>query len=258
MDPDSARDFITQTAEKAGSIIMEYHGRDFSVEFKGRIDAVTEADKASERFILSEIERQYPGHSVQAEESGAREGSEYLWLIDPLDGTTNFTHGFPVFGVSLALYKDRRPLAGCVHDPLRKETFFAFKGEGAWLNGRQINVSSVERLDRALVATGFPYEKQGPGNNLDNFNRMMPKLMGVRRAGAASLDLAYVAAGRLDGFWELGLKPWDTAAGILLVEEAGGTATDMHGGPYDPWQDNILTSNGKLHGEMLDVFNAEE
>lgn len=253
-----AQGFMTCLANEAGNILLRFFNTKVCVEYKGRIDAVTEGDTKSERYILGAIRNEYPNHSILAEETGwDGRDAEYLWIIDPLDGTSNYVHGYPFFCVSIALYQNGSPLAGCVRDPTREETFFAFRGKGALLNGGKIKVSTVDCLDRALVATGFSYEKTSRRNNLQYFNRILPNIMGIRRDGAAALDSAYIAAGRLDGFWELKLKPWDTAAGILLVEEAGGCVSDLKGRKYDPWVDNIAMSNGYLHGEMLKVLSGE-
>ena len=242
-----------------GSIIRELYDRPHTIEMKGAINLVTEADVASESAIISSLEEDAPGIAVLAEESAgdnpkAPEGS--AWIIDPLDGTTNFAHGFPIFAVSIALLKDGVTEVGAVYCPLQDELFAACRGHGAWLNGRKIKVTETKFMVEALVATGFPYDIRKHLNTiLAQMNAILPKVRDIRRAGAAAVDLAYVACGRLDGFWEMDLQPWDTAAGWLLVEEAGGVVTDFAGRAYSPFYPEILAANPQIHAllkEQLD------
>lgn len=233
---------------------MDYFGR-VSFELKGEFDLVTDADRASERLVIRLLREHFPNHSVVAEEGGGSEqDSEYRWYVDPVDGTTNFAHGFPVFNVTLALERAGELIAGVVFDPTRQEMFAAEKGGGAHLNGQPIHVSKVNRLQDTLVATGFPSQKRHKNINVYFYYEMAMSTHGVRRAGSAAIDLAYVACGRLDAFWEFGLNPWDMAAGILLIEEAGGVATDMLGKPRHLRDPHLLVDNGLVHQEMLEVF----
>ena len=233
---------------------MEYFGQ-VSFELKGEFDLVTEADRASERLIVERLRAHFPTHSIVAEEGGGSEGtSDYRWYVDPVDGTTNFAHGFPVFNVTLALQRAGELIAGVILDPTRPELFAAEKGAGATLNGVRIHVSKETRLENTLVATGFPSRKRHENVNVYFYYEMAMLTHGVRRAGAAAIDLAYVACGRLDGFWEFGLNPWDIAAGILMIEEAGGLCSDMRGGPRSLTGPHLLTDNGAVHGQILEVF----
>jgi myo-inositol-1(or 4)-monophosphatase len=254
MDP--LLDFAVETAEASGRLLKKKFGGPLAVDYKGEIDIVTEADRMSETLILENIRRRYPDHGILSEESPASgTGASFRWVVDPLDGTTNYAHGFPVFCVSIALEKEGEVILGVVHNPMLQETFTVFKGEGAFLNGRRLKVSSVRTLSGSLLATGFPYDiRDDKNNNLDFFSRMALSAQAIRRAGAAALDLCYVAAGRFDGFWELKLKPWDTAAGWLLVTEAGGEVTDLTGAPYSLSSPHMLASNGLLHRDMIRVL----
>ncbi|HYX30323.1 MAG TPA: inositol monophosphatase family protein, partial [Pyrinomonadaceae bacterium] len=221
----------------------------------------TESDLASERLIIDRIQTYYPRHSILAEESGTSNPhhqanqSEWLWIIDPLDGTTNYAHGYPCFCVSIALEHRGHLQIGVVYDPMRDEMFAAERGQGASLNGRRVSVSQTGDLGNALLCTGFPYDVRERNEFARHFANFIMHARGVRRDGAAALDLAYVAAGRFDGFWEEGLKPWDVAAGVLLVEEAGGRVTDYRGEPFDIRTPPILTSNGLIHEQMMSVLN---
>src|ERR1035438_9850739 len=231
-------------AREAGALIASYHARGIGFELKGDYDLVTEADRASERLIVERLGNHFPTHSVVAEEGGGQEGSsEYRWYVDPLDGTTNFAHGFPMFNVTLALEKAGGLISGVVYYPIHEEMFTAEKGGGAYLNGRQIRVSKAARVEDALVATGFPSRKRHENVNVHFYYQLAMMSHGVRRAGAAALDLAYVACGRLDAFWEFGLNPWDMAAGILLVREAGGKASGMRGETLDLHGLHLLADN---------------
>ena len=244
-------------AREAGILLMEHFRRHVKIEYKGDVDLVTIADRQSEALILERIRSHFPSHDVMGEEGTRVEtGSDYKWYVDPLDGTTNFAHGFPVFCVSLAVeYKGER-IAGVVYDPTRDELFAAGKGTGARLKGEPIHVSSTPRLVESLVATGFPSHKRHQNPNIYFYHQITLRSHGVRRAGSAALDLCNVAAGRFDGFWEFNLNPWDTAAGVLLVEEAGGRVTDFSGGPFQIASRETLASNGFIHGALLAEFQA--
>jgi myo-inositol-1(or 4)-monophosphatase len=242
-------------AREAGALLMEYFGRRVKVEYKGEADLVTEADRRSEALIRQRIRAYWPGHDVFGEENGLVDtGSEYRWSVDPLDGTTNFAHGFPVFCVSMGLeYKGQR-IAAVVYDPTRDELFAAEKGRGAFLNGRSIRVSKTADLKECLVATGFPSRKRHKNPNIYFYHQMTLRTHGVRRAGSAALDLCCVACGRFDGFWEFNLNPWDTAAGVLLVEEAGGTVTRFDGTPFNLDSAQTLATNGLVHQALMSEF----
>jgi myo-inositol-1(or 4)-monophosphatase len=248
-------DASMEIAREAGALLAEYFQRNIPFELKGEFDLVTEADRASEKLVVERLRRRFPSHAIVAEEGGGQDNaSDYRWYVDPLDGTTNFAHGFPVFNVTLALEHRGELIAGCTYDPLRDEMFAAERGAGAQLNGARITVSKTRQLTDSLLATGFPSRKRHLNVNVHFYYQMAMLSHGVRRAGAAALDLAYVACGRLDGYWEFSLNPWDVTAGILLVQEAGGMVTDMTGGPVSVRGPNILADNGLLHGEMLEVF----
>lgn len=248
-----------ETAEQAGSLLVDEFSRRPEIEYKGSADIVTAADRRAEEFIVERLHTAFPGHAIVAEEGSGRETeSEFCWYVDPLDGTTNFAHGFPVFCVSLGLVARTGDaediLVGVVRDPMRDETFYAAQGEGAWLNQRRLRVSRTERLAESLLATGFPARKRHASPNILYYHRFTLMSHGVRRAGSAALDLCSVAAGRFDGFWEFSLRPWDTAAGVLLVREAGGVATDFGGMPYQLGGSELAASNGGIHPEMQQVF----
>jgi myo-inositol-1(or 4)-monophosphatase len=256
----AALEQATAIAHEAGGIVA----RDFPrgsldrVRFKGSVNPVTETDNAAEALIRDRLQEGFPDHRILAEEGGGdawREPGAPIWLVDPLDGTNNFAHGFPQVGVSLALLEDKQPVVGVIYDPLREETFSATAGGSATLNGEPIYVTDVEELADAFLATGFPYDRRtAPDNNVERLDHFLRRSQGVRRAGAAVLDLSYVACGRFDGFWEIGLHPWDVAAGILIVREAGGTATAFEGGPDCVSGQRIVVSNGHIHGQMLEVI----
>jgi myo-inositol-1(or 4)-monophosphatase len=242
-------------AREAGALINDYLRRHIGFELKGEFDLVTEADRSSERLIVERLKKMFPTHAIVAEEGGGQEGSsEFRWYVDPLDGTTNFAHGFPAFNVTLALERAGELIAGVVFDPTRNEMFSAEKGAGAFLNDQPIRVSNAPRIETSLVATGFPSRKRHLNINIHFYYQLAMLSHGVRRAGSAALDLAYVACGRLDAFWEFGLNPWDMAAGILLIREAGGTCTDMRGGPMDLRGPNLLADNTAVHAEILELF----
>jgi myo-inositol-1(or 4)-monophosphatase len=244
-----------EIAREAGSMVTRFAERRIGFELKGEHDLVTEADRASEKFVIERLRTQFPSHSIVAEEGGAYTGSSgFRWYVDPLDGTTNFAHGFPVYNVTLALEKDEEIIAGVVYDPTRDEMFAAERGGGAFLNNRKIRVSQCASLNEVLVATGFPSRRRHLNVNIHFYYQLAMETHGVRRAGAAANDLAYVACGRLDAFWEFGLNPWDMAAGMLLVEEAGGRVSDMRGGALSIHSPHLLADNGAVHEQLLEVF----
>ena len=230
-------------------------GEALHVDHKGRYDLVTDVDRRSEQAIVRMLQAARPGSSVLAEEGGARAGTssdDETWIIDPLDGTTNYARGYPFFCVSVALSRAGQVVLGVVYDPLRDEMFEALRGQGARCNQRPVQVSPTAELGQALLATGFPYDRlDRPGTNLDRFCAMTMRTRGVRRDGAAALDLCYTACGRLDAYWEIGLNPWDVAAGALLVLEAGGTLSDLQGGPFDWNGQEVVASNGRLHQALV-------
>jgi len=248
--------FAVDTAGKAGEILRANYGFKQKISFKGEIDLVTEIDKKSEEFILGRIREVFPDHGVLSEESPElSSSSQYRWIIDPLDGTTNYAHGYPCFCVSICVELEGKQIAGAVYDPMRDEMYSAIAGAGAFLNGRRIAVSDTEELRKSLLATGFSYDvRHTEDNNLDYFKAFVFTAQAIRRDGSAALDLCYVAAGRFDGYWEMKLKPWDTAAGSLIVREAGGVVTRLDGGAYDLQHPGILASNGKIHTRMLEVL----
>ena len=253
--------FAIQTAREAGKILADKFGRALQVSNKGDIDLVTEADLAAEQLIVERIRSYHPRHAILTEESGnvleaGGADAAHKWIIDPLDGTTNYAHGYPVFCVSIALEHEGRIVLGVVYDPTRDELFAAERGEGATLNGRRIRVSETDELNRALVCTGFPYDVRERGDFVQHFRRFIMRAQSVRRDGAAALDLAFVAAGRFEGFYEEGLRPWDVAAGVLLVEEAGGRVTHYDGSPFRIYATHIAASNGLVHDEMLEVLRS--
>lgn len=256
MDLDAAFEFAAATAQEAGALLRAHYRRGVTAEYKGAIDLVTEADRAAEALILDRIRAAYPDHAILAEESGAhQQAGPYTWIVDPLDGTTNFAHGFPHFSVTLALQIEDALEIGVTYDPLRDELFAARRGRGAWLNDQRIRVSTTPRLDRALLCTGFPYDRRtNPLNNTQQFVDFLMQAQSVSRVGSAALDLAYVACGRLDGFWEFRLNAWDMAAGLVLVQEAGGHATEPDGAAVHQWTGRIVASNSLFHAEMIDVL----
>jgi myo-inositol-1(or 4)-monophosphatase len=253
----ATEDFITpmqDVAREAGALLVSYFGK-VAIEYKGEADLVTQADRDSEKLIVERIQKQWPNHDLIGEEGSRREaGSDFRWYVDPLDGTTNFAHGYPVFCVSLALeYKNER-IAGVVYDPSRNEMFAAAKGSGSQLNGRPIRVSRTPRLAESLVATGFPSHKRHKNPNIHLYHQITLRSHGVRRAGSAALDLCTVACGRFDGFWEFNLSPWDTAAGVLLLQEAGGKVTTFSNKPFKIESREVLGSNGLIHDQLLAEF----
>jgi myo-inositol-1(or 4)-monophosphatase len=243
-------------AKDAGALLRERFNTRFSVERKGVINLVTEVDVAAEKLIVSRIRGAFADHEILAEEGhGGGEGGSVRWIVDPLDGTTNYAHGYPVFAVSIGLQIDGEVEWGAVYDPTREELFTARRGAGAWLNDVPLRVSETAALGESLLATGFPYDiRTGPRKNLTEFSAFAVRTHGIRRGGSAALDLCYVAAGRLDGFWEHNLRPWDCAAGYLAVREAGGIVTDYRGNHGSIYVSETLASNGRIHEEMKAVL----
>jgi myo-inositol-1(or 4)-monophosphatase len=252
------RTVAVAAAQQAGKIIADAYRTDFQVYYKhGTLtNLVTEVDRRSESTIVEVLSGAFPEHRILAEEGGeaSRRESPYRWYVDPLDGTTNFAHGFPMFCVSIGLEAHGRMILGVVYDPLRRELFEAEAGQGALLNGEHIQASKVTDLKKALLVTGFPYDHDGRQENLPFFSRFALGSQGVRRTGSAAIDLCYVAAGRIDGFWELGLNPWDVAAGSLIVLEAGGRISDFLDNPYSVHGKQTLASNGLIHDAMIEVI----
>ena len=254
-DPVALRDAAAALAREAGAILLEGHGRAHRPELKGRIDLVTEYDKRSEALLLERLAERFPDHAVLAEESGAHAGGGVRWLIDPLDGTTNYAHNYPFFAVSIGAEAEGELVAGVVFDPVRDELFAAARGAGATLNGRPLRVSAIDRLEAALLVTGFPYVvREHPERYGDLFRAFLVRAQGIRRDGSAALNLAYVACGRFDGFWEGRLAAWDMGAGTVLVREAGGLVTDYRGGPFQVGGGQVLATNGVVHAAMQAVL----
>ena len=259
--PAGAREVAIAAAREAGLVLRERLGHARDIDFKGTVDLVTDADRASEALIIARLQVAFPEHRVLGEEGGERvelDGSgvgSYLWLVDPLDGTTNYAHGYPHFAVSIALAHDRDVLLGVVYDPMLDELFVAERGQGATLNGRPIHVSTIEQLIRALLATGFSYNLDERTENAAIWDAFLNITQGTRRDGSAALNLCYVAAGRLDGFWERPLQPWDLGAGGLMVHEAGGMVTTYDGAPFDPFRREVIASNGRIHAAMHEVIS---
>jgi len=250
---------MSAIAREAGALLMQYFHQGLKIEYKGDADLVTAADRASETLIRERIRAQFPSHDVLGEEQGLKDsGSEYRWYVDPLDGTTNFAHGYPVFCVSMALEHrangDGERIAGVVYDPTRDEMFTAEKGKGAQLDGKTIHVSKAAQLKECLLATGFPSHKRHKNPNIHFYHQITLRTHGVRRAGSAALDLCNVACGRFDGFWEFNLNPWDTAAGVLIVEEAGGKVSRYDGSAFELNSRETLASNGLVHDALLHEF----
>jgi myo-inositol-1(or 4)-monophosphatase len=246
---------MSAIAREAGALLVHYFHQHLKIEYKGDADLVTAADRAAEVLIRERIRQHWPGHDVLGEEQGLNDqGSEYRWYVDPLDGTTNFAHGYPVFCVSMGLEYRGRVIAAAVYDPTRDELFSAERGMGARLNGEAIHVSKTPVLKESLLATGFPSHKRHKNPNIYFYHQITLHSHGVRRAGSAALDLCNVAAGRFDGFWEFNLNPWDTAAGVLIVQEAGGRVTRFDGSPFELDSRETLASNGLIHDALLREF----
>lgn len=247
-------------ARQAGALLMEYYARGVKTEYKGTgtVDVVTEADRASEKLIVESLRAAFPKHGIVGEEgSRSQSAGEYVWYVDPLDGTTNFAHGFPVFCISLGLARDNEVIAGVVFDPTRNELFAAERGAGATLNGKKIRVSAAGALGESLLGTGFPSKKRHQNPNIYFYHQLTMKTHGIRRAGSAALDLACVASGRYDGYWEFNLNAWDTSAGVLLVQEAGGKLTHVDGSKFDVAESrDVLATNGLIHEELQSEMQA--
>jgi myo-inositol-1(or 4)-monophosphatase len=254
--PNNFLEAAVEIAQEAGKILREEMTRPLSIAYKGDFDLVTQADRRSEALIVGCLQKYFPGHAVAAEEgTGKDTASDYRWHVDPLDGTTNFAHRYPCFCISMALtYKNELQL-GVIYNPVYDELFTAARGEGACFNGKKIHCSKIDALKNSLLCTGFPNHNREANPNFHFYWDFTLRSHGVRRDGSAALDLAFVAMGRFEGFWEFGLNPWDTAAGVMLVEEAGGKITDMQGQPYTLGGPSILASNGLIHSEMLKVVS---
>jgi myo-inositol-1(or 4)-monophosphatase len=253
-----AHELSKELALKAGKMLRENLGQKREIEFKGVVDIVTEMDKRAEAMIIAGIQESFPKHGILTEESDELvSDSPVRWIIDPIDGTTNYAHGYPVYCVSIGIEEAGVLKAGVVYDPNLDETFTAVAGKGAFLNGKPIRVSDTLELDKSLLATGFPYDiRTSSENNLDCFSRFAVRAQAIRRAGSAALDICNVACGRFDGFWELKLKPWDLAAAVLIAKEAGGRVTGMDGTEFGIFDGDVLVSNGHVHDEMLKVVGT--
>lgn len=250
---------MSAIAREAGALLMQYFHQGLKIEYKGEADLVTAADRASEVLIRERVAQQFPSHDVLGEEQGLNDrGNEYRWYVDPLDGTTNFAHGYPVFCVSLAIEQrtgdSGKRIAAVVYDPTRDELFSAEEGQGAQLNGKPIQVSKITQLKESLVSTGFPSHKRHQNPNIYFYHQITLRTHGVRRAGSAALDLCSVACGRFEGFWEFNLNPWDTAAGVLIIEQAGGKVSRFDGSPFQLNSRETLASNGLIHSTLVNEF----
>jgi myo-inositol-1(or 4)-monophosphatase len=251
---DAFLEVAIEAAREAGGILMTEFARPVKISYKGEVDIVTQADRRSEQAIVTRLRAHFPEHAIVAEEGGGSEShSPYRWHVDPLDGTTNFAHGYPCFAVSIGLEKSGDPIAGVIYQPVSGELFTAAKGQGAYLNNRKIQVSPIQTLATSLLATGFPSVKRAQSPNIRYYFDFTMRSHGARRDGSAALDLAAVACGRFEGFWEFGLHSWDTAAGVVLVREAGGMVTQFDGQPYRLGDRELLASNSLVHAEMRDV-----
>jgi myo-inositol-1(or 4)-monophosphatase len=251
-------DAAKEVAREAGEILRRDYFKTGEVFFKGEVNLVTATDTESQDLIFDRLSKSFPGHDFLAEE-GLKElsGAEFRWVFDPLDGTTNFAHRFPVFCVSLGLERGKELVGGVVYNPMSEEMFWAERDEGAFFNGRPIRVSKIDDLNKGLVATGFPYDIRETKANMRHHDAFILRTQAVRRCGSAAIDLCYVACGRFDGFWEMKLSPWDTAAGAVIVAEAGGRVTDFKGGPVDIYHPEVVASNGLIHQAMLDVLDSK-
>jgi len=249
-----------EAARKAGRLLKENINKSNEIFYKGAVDLVTPFDTKAQRTIFDHLSSFFPDHDYLAEEGlSQNKGAETRWIIDPLDGTTNYAHHYPVFTISIALERKSKIVMGLVYDPMREEMFSALKGKGAFLNGKKISVSDIDELDKSLLATGFPYDvRVSQENNISHFNNFIIRAQGIRRCGSAAMDLCYVACGRYDGFWELKLKPWDMAAGTLIVQEAGGQVSDFRGGVFSVFGSEILATNGSIHQQMVDILELKE
>jgi myo-inositol-1(or 4)-monophosphatase len=244
-----------EAAREAAIVVRADFDRPKKISYKGEVDLVTETDRRSEAIIVGHLRKHFPSHAIVAEEGseGAAAGAKYCWYVDPLDGTTNFVHGYPCIGISIALLEYGEPIAAAVMNPIAGELFTAAKGKGAHLNGKPMHVSSIKKLSESLVVTGFPTDQRKKSINMDFYWEFTLRSHGVRRDGSAALDLCSVACGRFEGFWEFGLKSWDTAGGILLVTEAGGKVSDFSGGEFHPGEPELIASNALIHSEMREI-----
>ncbi len=256
MDTKTYLDFAVKIAEKAGEILLEYYRTNIKINYKGgdKRNLVTEVDVMSEQYLVEAIKKEFPGHCFLSEEGGdcGIKPSEYKWVIDPIDGTTNYAHGYNFYAVSIGLMHKHEVIAGVIYAPMLKELFSGGKGLGAFLNGKPIHVSNATTLETSLLSTGFNMNEKG--RNIPIFQHILPKAQGIRRAGSAALDMAYTAAGRLDGYWEYAIYPWDIAAGVIILREAGGKITDLEGNDIDLTHSNvmpILSTNGKIHDQIV-------
>jgi myo-inositol-1(or 4)-monophosphatase len=259
-NPTHFLEVAVEAAREAGEILVAEHSRPQTISYKGDVDIVTETDKKSEAAIVARLRTHFSKHAIVAEEGGggtadqnAAKSSRYCWYVDPLDGTTNFAHGYPCFAVSIALLEDGEPLVAAILNPISNELFTAARGEGGFLNQKKIHVSQIQTISKSLLATGFPSQKRSSNPNIHYYWEFTLRSHGVRRAGSAALDLCSVACGRFDAFWEFGLKSWDSAAGILIVREAGGIVTDFAGQPYHVGDRELIASNGLIHDEMRKI-----
>ncbi|MDI9357994.1 MAG: inositol monophosphatase family protein [Phycisphaerales bacterium] len=257
----SLKEFLLNTIQKAGDIVIDYSIKGFTINNKDGIDnnLVTEADKASEAFIIREIQTAYPDHAILSEEIGILKNTGHIkWIIDPIDGTVNFAHGFPLSTISISLEQNGIQIMGAVYNPFLKELYFAEKGKGAFLNNKKISVSTCNRLESSLIITGFPYikNKEKLKKNLIIFEQLLTIQVAMRRIGCASMDLCWVASGKADAYYEYSLKPWDVAAGYLILEEAGGTVTNYQGDTYNPYEESIVSSNTIIHHDLLKIIQG--
>lgn len=252
-------EFASAISLQAGDILLKgFRSQDLSISYKSRTNLVTNIDRESEDFLYTRINKRFPQHTIIAEEGSRHDtDNDLLWYVDPLDATNNYAHGIPFFCISIGVFSRKQDcvIVGVVYDPIHKELFHAVKGEGAMCNDTKMSVSHTDDIGISVVASGFPYEKENPQkNNVEQFTRFLPRVQGFRRLGSAAMDLCYCAAGRIDGFWEPMLQPWDMAAGSLIVEEAGGKVTRYNGEKFDPDFPEILASNGKIHNQMIDIL----
>ena len=257
MKYDEYLELAKESALEAGKIITENFGERIEIGHKGKYDLVTKMDMRSEKYIVDSINERFPDHDIVTEETDLEKtGSEYVWYIDPISGTTNYAHSLPVFSVSVGLTYQGEVIVGAANDPLREELFYASKGNGAYLNDEKLHVSDVDKLKDAVLGTSFPYDEDERKVNLKYFNKLMPNVQGLRRSGSVAVDLPHVACGRMDGFWAIHLKPWDLAAGKLIVQEAGGKVTKLDGDEHNVKDSYIIATNGKIHDEMIEVLNS--
>jgi len=250
-ESDEFLDIAVKAARAAGAIQKEHFGASHDIQYKGESNLVTEIDLACEYAIKQIVFEKWPDHAFLGEEGGSKGSGEYLWIVDPLDGTTNYAHNYPHFCASVALQKGGQIVAGAVYDPMRDELYTAKRGDGAFLNGKPIHISAISKLEQAMLVTGFPYDLARREKALPRFNAMQRRVQAIRRDGSAALNLCYVACGRFDGFWEISLHAWDIAAGWLIIEESGGKITGLDGNPTSIYSEEILASNGLLHDEMV-------